>query len=269
MSGHCWLFVPGHRPSRFERARASGAAVVICDLEDGVPDDQKGEARENIRSWLEAEGSAWVRINGAGTPWHEQDIAALSGAVGLAGWVLPKVEKAADLDALDGTSAAVAPIIESAAGTEHLESILCHPPVATAILGTVDLAADLGVDHDAALLDHVRARLVIASRATGRPAPIDGVTLDFADPVTAEADARKARRSGFGGKLAIHPDQIAAIERGFRPEPEAVERARRTLAGAGAGGAVAVGGVMVDAPVVARARQILAAAGAEQEDESR
>jgi citrate lyase subunit beta/citryl-CoA lyase len=243
--------------------------VVICDLEDAVPEDQKDEARANIRSWLDAGGSAWVRINGPGTRWYERDIAALSGAAGLAGWVLPKVEKPADLDAFDGTAAAVAPLIESAAGVEQLEPILRHPLTGTAILGTVDLAADLGVDHDAALLDHVRARLVIASRAAGRPAPIDGVTLDFADPTAAEADARRACRSGFRGKLAVHPDQVAPIERGFRPEPEAVERARRTLAGAGAGGAVAVGGVMVDAPVVARARQILAADGAEQEDESR
>jgi len=270
-----WLFVPGHRPSRFDRARSSGAAAVICDLEDAVPDDQKAEARHNIRSWLDSGGTALVRINGVGTPWHEQDVVELAGAAGLKGWVLPKVEKAEDVAALAGTATGqqlVMPIIESAVAVERLESILCHRLIGRAVLGSVDLAADLGVEHSSPLLDHVRARVVIASRAARRQAPIDGVTTGFSDPRRTEADSRNARRAGFGGKLAIHPDQVGPIERGFRPHPDEVAWARAVIDGADRGGrgAFSVDGAMVDAPVIIRARQILAdAAGTEQEDESR
>jgi citrate lyase subunit beta/citryl-CoA lyase len=101
-----------------------------------------------------------------------------------------------------------------------------------------------------------RSEIVLASRLAGLPAPIDGVTTAIDDEEMIADDARYAAALGFGGKLCIHPRQIAAVRRGFAPAEADVAWAQRVLA-APEGGAVSVDGMMVDAPVRLRARNIL------------
>jgi len=97
MSAASWLFVPGDRPDRFDKAVAAGADEVIVDLEDAVAPDSKESARTAVAAWL-AGGSAWVRVNAVGTPWHEDDVRTLAAAPGLRGLVVPKAEDPAALD---------------------------------------------------------------------------------------------------------------------------------------------------------------------------
>lgn len=103
--------------------------------------------------------------------------------------------------------------------------------------------------------------IAIASRAAGIGGPIAGVTVDLNDETKLRADVEFARACGFTAKLCIHPRQVAAVEAAFRPADAEVSWAERVIAAADAStGAVQVDGRMVDAPVVARARRILATA---------
>lgn len=105
-----------------------------------------------------------------------------------------------------------------------------------------------------------RSELVLRSRLVGLPAPVDGVTTAL-DEESAAADARRAAALGFGGKLAIHPRQVAPIQAAFRPSEADIVWARRVIAATRTGAAVRLDGAMIDAPLVARARRILAASG--------
>ncbi|SEE72483.1 HpcH/HpaI aldolase/citrate lyase family protein [Jiangella alba] len=263
--GPAWLFVPGDRPDRFAKAVASGADQVICDLEDAVLPAAKEPARDHVVGWLSTGGSAWVRVNPAGSSWHRDDVLGLAHCAGLQGVVVPKVESATDLEAVrEVLTVPVAPLIESAAGVERVSAIVTADRVERLLLGTVDLAADLGCDEESDVVTHARCRLLLASRAAGRAAPVDGVTRALRDPGAVFADARRARREGFAGKLAIHPLQVEPIRSAFAPTPDEVAWAQGVIASAGgaAHGAVATSGLMVDAPVVERARRILAVAAA-------
>jgi citrate lyase subunit beta / citryl-CoA lyase len=95
-----WLYVPGDRPERFAKAVASGADVVICDLEDAVSAANKAIARRAVADWLRGH-RAVVRVNGVGTPWHDDDVAAIADAPGLAGVLLPKTEEPAPIQQLE------------------------------------------------------------------------------------------------------------------------------------------------------------------------
>jgi citrate lyase subunit beta/citryl-CoA lyase len=126
--------------------------------------------------------------------------------------------------------------------------------------GALDLAAELGVDPAAAepVLGHARAVLVLSSAAGGLPAPIDGVTTAVHDHDALSADLRRSRSTGFGGKLAVHPAQVAAINDAYSPSPAELAWAADVLAAVQTSeGVTTVDGVMVDAPVILRARRLL------------
>ncbi len=251
------LFVPAHRPERFAKAAASGADAIILDLEDAVPVDAKEAARAALRS-LPDGVPVLVRINAAGTPWHEGDLAALrdlSITGPLAGIVLPKAEVLADIARVALLHPVVA-LIETARGLAGARQIAAAHGVARLAFGSIDFAADLGCGHEREALASARCELVLASRLAGLAAPLDGVTANFRDDAAAAGDARYARMLGFGGKLAIHPQQVAPILGGFRPLDEEADWARRVLASGD--GAVALDGAMIDEPVRARARWVLA-----------
>ncbi|WP_433438344.1 HpcH/HpaI aldolase/citrate lyase family protein [Nonomuraea sp. CA-141351] len=256
-----WLFVPGDRPERFAKAVASGADQVIIDLEDAVAPKAKARARRAALHWLAAGGESWVRVNAPGTPWYDEDISVLGSSAALRGIVVPKSERASDLVALAGR---VAPgtelmaLIESARGVLSAAAIVDCEPVARLAFGALDFALDIDADDgdDALLL--ARSTLVIASRAAGKPAPVDSVTTNLA-PTAAASDARRARALGFGGKLLIHPAQVAPAAEAFRPTDHEVEWARGVLDAAREtpNGAVGKDGHMLDRPVVERARRII------------
>lgn len=260
-----WLFVPGDRPERFDKAVASGADMVICDLEDSVTADAKDAARTAVAAWLRSGGSAAVRVNPVGAPWHDEDIAALAGAEGLRAIVLPKSQDTAEVsDVAWSIKAPIVPLVETALGILRAADIAALPSVARLAFGTLDYALDVGADadDDAAML-LARTSVVMCSRAVGAPGPIDGVTTALDDEARLQSDTAKSRALGFTGKLCVHPRQIAGVHRGFASTAEQLAWARDILAVAAAssvGAARTPDGMMVDAPVIARANAILAAA---------
>ncbi|UUV31316.1 CoA ester lyase [Amycolatopsis roodepoortensis] len=256
-----FLFVPGHRPDRFAKAAASGADVVILDLEDAVAPDRKEAAREHVRAWLAEGQQAVVRINAAGTAWYDDDVASAGRALAV---MLPKAENRAEIDSLAGRlpGVPILPLVETAAGIAGAVEVCGADAVVRPAFGSVDLAVQLGVDHRShEALRYARSAIVVAAAATGRAAPIDGVTTALDDDAALAADVEHAKTLGFTGKLCVHPRQVAAASRGLSPSDGEIEWARDVIARAGDGSVTVAGGQMVDKPVEARARAILKRAG--------
>jgi citrate lyase subunit beta/citryl-CoA lyase len=253
-----YLFVPGNRPERYAKALAAGADAVIIDLEDAVAPVDKGAAREALSAWLTAAQPVLVRINAAGTEWFEEDLA-LAGLPGVAGVVLPKAESVGDIERLQAAGAAsVLPLIESALGFHHALELARAPLVERLLFGSIDFSVDLGMEESVESLQFFRSQLVLVSRLAEIAAPVDGVTTALDDAQRIAEDTRRARRDGFGGKLCIHPKQVAAVNAAFMPDEEDIAWAERVLEAAAAaqGAAVAVDGKMVDRPVILKAQSI-------------
>jgi citrate lyase subunit beta/citryl-CoA lyase len=257
------LFVPGSRPERFDKALAAGADAVIIDLEDAVAPVDKPIAREALRTWLRPEHAIVVRINAADTPWFADDIA-LCALPGVAAVMLPKAERADTIATLMKAGAkSVLPLIESAAGFAALTALSAAPGVQRLVFGSIDFQLDLGMrDAQEDELLYFRSQIVLASRLAGLVSPIDGVSTAIDHAEALHTDVQRASRLGFGGKLCIHPKQVAGVHRGFAPSAEELAWARRVLAASAAAGgaAIAVDGKMVDKPVLLRAERLVAEA---------
>jgi citrate lyase subunit beta / citryl-CoA lyase len=253
------LFVPANRPDRFAKAAAAGTDTVIVDLEDAVSSDDKVNARRLAASALSYLSGAdvWLRVNGAGTQWYEEDLQ-LARKSGVQGVVLPKAESRDELDVVrEGLSPdqAVIALVETARGIRAAYEIAAACD--RIIFGSVDFVLDLGCEpsRDACLM--ARSTLVIASRAARIAAPLDGITARIDDETLICSDAAYASGLGFGGKILIHPKQIAPSRTGFAPDPDVAAWARKVLAAGGGGEVRSVDGEMIDAPVIERARGIL------------
>ncbi|MDR0275718.1 MAG: CoA ester lyase [Burkholderiaceae bacterium] len=257
-----YLFVPGDRPERFDKALAAGAHAVILDLEDAVLPERKTQARAAIAQWLAgAQTSVFLRINPAGTPWHLEDCALLA-AASVRGVMAPKAEDAPTLQAIAARlrqDQELIPLVETVAGHFEALALARVPRVSRLAFGSVDFMTDSGIEGDAAELDAVRTHLVLVSRQAGLQAPIDGVSLVIDDARQVEDDARRSRRLGLGAKLCIHPRQVAPVHAAFAPSPAEIAWARRVLEALASGplGAIAVDGKLVDKPVALRAQGIL------------
>ena len=263
-----YLFVPGNRPERFDKALAAGADAVIVDLEDAVAPHDKEPARSLIVRWAAAQRDALdrvlVRINDAAMPWFDGDLECIRQA-GFSAVMLPKAETPAQvarvLAALPAHGA-VLPIIESARGLQNVAAIAAAPGVVRLAFGTLDYAVDLGLAEDERPLIYPSAQIAIASRAAGIASPVAGVTPSIDDEARLLADLAFARAFGFGAKLCIHPKQVAPIHRALAPSADEVEWARRVLAAATAStGAVQLDGKMIDRPVLLKAQSILERSG--------
>jgi citrate lyase subunit beta / citryl-CoA lyase len=258
------LFVPGDRPDRFGKAIASPASGAILDLEDAVAPERKDSARSAVAAFLGASPDITrvaVRINAAGTPWFDDDLDALR-ALPLGAVVVPKTDGAETLDVVAATlrDVPLVALIETSAGVIGLEEIAAHEACTALAFGPYDLAADLGGTPSwAAMLPH-RARMLVAARAFGRFA-IDGPTATFADASVVSADAADAAALGYDGKMLIHPAQIEPARAAFRPNDEQLERARRIIAAAEHAMPAVVDGAMVDEPMLAAARRVVARGG--------
>ena len=265
-----YLFVPGDRPERFDKARASGADAVVLDLEDAVSPARKAAARDAIAAALGG-GTRWVvRINDAATPWFSDDLALLAAApAGSVEVMLPKAESPAQVAAVRAVlpTVPVLALIESALGVLQVDAVAASPGVSRLVFGTLDFALDLDIDitDDPAGLLHAAGRIALASRAAGLAAPVAGVTPEITDDRRLLADLAWARRLGFGAKLCIHPRQVAPLHQALEPDAASLDWARRVLAAVAASpeahGAVQVDGRMVDKPVLRRAEALLARAG--------
>jgi len=257
-----YLFVPGDRPERFDKACAAGAHAVIIDLEDAVPPSAKDAARDAVAQWLSPARPVLLRINGAGSDWFRQDLA-LCGKPGVAGVVLPKAERPEDIECVAHAGApAVLPLIETARGMWHVHAIAHAKRVQRLMFGSIDFQLDTGIDGDDLELLYCRSQLVLVSRVAGIQPPVDGVTTAINDPEVLRADTQRARKLGFGGKLCIHPKQVGEVNRHFLPGEQELAWAQRVLQAASEakGAAVALDGKMVDLPVIRKAEEIMSEA---------
>ncbi|WP_406690023.1 CoA ester lyase [Saccharopolyspora sp. ID03-671] len=256
------LFVPGDRPDRFGKAVATGADYVVLDLEDAVAPESKPDARRAVSDWLKtAPPNVIVRVNPPATPWYAEDVAAVPGVPVM----LPKAQDPAEVAALAaelGPNPQIIPLVETALGIHRATEVCAAAGVVRPAFGSVDLAAELGVDPaDNEALRYARSALVLAARAAGAGAPIDGVTTAVRDDGTLLADSAHALSLGCTAKLCIHPAQVEPVSRAFAPTAGEVEWARKVLVAAGAGGVAVLDGKLIDRPVELRARAILLRAG--------
>ena len=259
------LSVPGSSEKMLAKAPGLGADELVLDLEDAVAPAAKAEAREALAVFLSVrpEGPAMaVRVNALDSPWFGDDVTVLVQRAGAAidSLVLPKVEAAADLRAVDelldrlGEPAAgirTQALIETAAGLLRAGEIAgASPRLDALILGYADLAASLGRPADPGPKGwlHAQETVLLAARAAGLQA-IDGPYLPIRDEDGLRQRADHARALGYDGKWAVHPDQLAIINDAFTPQPEELEHANAIVAAleeADAGGAAELDGEMID-----------------------
>jgi len=274
------LYMPGANERALEKAKGIPADAIIFDLEDAVAPDAKVEARARVCVASSSGGygarELVIRVNGIGTPWHDDDLAAAC-AAGPDAILVPKVGSVADVSALDAAlSHCGAPertslwaMLETPSAMLHAEEILAASPRLTvAVMGTNDLAKELHAEQVPGrrpLLLGLQLCL-LAARATGRVL-LDGVYNDIKDPEGFEAECVQGRELGFDGKTLIHPTQVDPCNRVFAPSAEEVEQATRIIAAfdeatAAGRGVVAVDGRMIENLHVDNARRALAQAAA-------
>lgn len=266
-----FLFVPGTRPERFIKALDSGANAVVLDLEDAVPEEDKEQARDAIRTaWptfsAEQKNRLVIRSNSPGSKFYAADLI-LAQELNVACILIPKSESQDEINgaALILPNTAIIPMIETAIGLDQLREIANSNQVIRLALGNLDLQADLGMicDQDETQLQTARYQIVLASRIAQIAPPIDGVTPSTDDLERINRDAQRAKAMGFGGKLCIHPKQVSIVKSAFMPSQDELAWAQRVIDAdkASKGGAVKLDGRMIDRPVVLLAQRTLALAG--------
>lgn len=279
--GPSLLFCPGSMPARFDKAAARADAVII-DLEDAVAAVDKPAARIDVARALDVGAAAGaaeddaepaldpattlVRLNAGDPEELEADLQALDDA-GVRHVVVPKAADVAVLDRLHAAmpQAGLIPQIERPDGVLAAAALAAHPAVEALFWGTEDMTAALGGTTsrtpDGALrgaLQHIRHIVLITAAAHGIAA-VDATSTELRSRPRLTADAEEAWASGFAAKACIHPDQVEPIRRAYMPAPADVERAKALLAAAPSSpAAFRFRGEMVDAPVVAQARRVLA-----------
>lgn len=283
-----WLFVPGDSERKLVRARSGAADALILDLEDSVAPANLPTARAMVATTLRAPRTRqkiWVRVNALSSPLALADLAAVvSGAPD--GIMVPKVDSAADVVRLGHYLSALEAAADLAPGGIQIVAIATETPaslfslggyvgaeprLAALTWGAEDLAASLGASENreaggtyASTYQLARSLCLAGAAAAGIDA-VDTVFTDFRDATALEQEARAARRAGFSGKLAIHPDQVGPINAAFTPDATEIAHAERIVAAFAANpglGTVGMDGRMVDMPHLKQARRLLAAAAA-------
>jgi len=277
------LFVPGNRPDRMKKAFDTEADVIIIDLEDAVPLSEKESSRSNAREKVVqfADRMILVRINTLDSSFIKGDLEEVI-VEGVNGIILPKVEKADDIYAINNLlckiekdralpdgSIRVFPLIESANAVQHIYDIVSTKTkperIYTVMFGAADYTLDMGIEMtmEGNELFYARSKISIACRAAGVAPPIDTpFMIDLKNTEALISDARRAKELGFQGKLVIHPKQVEPCNRIFSPLPEEIRRAEKIVqafeeAEAAGIAAIQLEGKFIDYPVVKRSRDIL------------
>lgn len=263
-----FLFVPGNRPERFEKAAQSGADAIILDLEDSVPGPEKKVARIEIENHWERLSQFGVpvviRTNAVESSDGILDLQVLKRLRSVTAVMLPKAASADAIVAVHEEigGAAILPIIESAAGFMSVHSVAAAKGVLRLAVGHIDFMADTGLqcDENESELLPLRFAVSMATCLNGLASAIDGVTIQIGDESRLRADTRRAMRFGFGGKLCIHPKQVSMVHQALAPTEQELIWAHRVLKAdeASAGAAVQLDGKMIDLPVVLQAKRTLA-----------
>jgi citrate lyase subunit beta/citryl-CoA lyase len=269
MPSHEWslaeilLYCPANRPERFVKGLAASPQIIV-DLEDSVAPADKDQARAAVRAVFEAgtltADRVLVRVNGAGTAWHDRDVELCRQYAATV--VLPKAESAHDLDAL--AELRVVAICETPVGVLRAVDIAAHPRVIALNWGGEDLTAALGGRASRRadgsylqLVEYVRPHVLLACGAAGKLA-IDGAYLAVNDAAGLLAETAEAALMGFGSKIALHPEQVAIIRQGFLPTPAQQEWAVELVAEAAKHpGVFSYRGRVVDEPLLTQARAMV------------
>ena len=279
------LFVPGDSERKFHKASACGADGLILDLEDAVTPPRKAAARELVAALISRreprDWSFWARVNGLDTGLTPGDLAAVV-RPGLDGIVLPKANGGPDvarlghyLDALEakagmqiGRTRIVVVSTETPAAMFNLGSYApAHPRLAGLTWGAEDLSAAIGAatnkgpGGDWSHPYQMARTLCLFAAAAAEVAPLDTLWADFRDNDGLIASCVAARRDGFTGRIAIHPDQVAAINTCFTPSDDDIAHARRVVDAFAAqpeAGTIGIDGKMYDIPHLKTAQRILA-----------
>lgn len=266
-----YLFVPGDRPERFQKAMESPADAVIIDLEDAVEEKRKDAAREQIRLFLENNPSSkkpiYVRMNRLSTVWWEEDVQFVREYPEL-GIMVPKAEGAEEIQTVAmelQASQRIIPLIESAKGVLKAPAIAASSQqVYRLAFGAMDYCLELGIDvtEEETELIYPRSALVVASKAYGLPSPIDTVFVNIHDLEGLRRETNIAKQLGMFAKLCIHPKQIDPVQQELSPAEEemawaeavvsAFEQAKRE-----GKAAIQLDGQMIDEPVYRRAKRVL------------
>jgi len=274
-----FLFAPGNHARRVEKALSLEADAVILDLEDAVATAEKRTTRDAVIAALTRPRRPllYVRVNAVDTEFCYGDLAAIV-RPGLDGIILPKVESTGGLATVDWLLAQIErehglvsraieliPIIETARGLNQIDAILASGTrVKRVAFGAGDFTLDVNMawSRNEAELTYARAKIATASRAAGIEAPLDTVWIDLADEEGLEASARTALGFGFQGKMCIHPNQIAVVNRVFTPSEAEIALAERVVAAfaraqAEGSAAIQLDGKFIDYPIVYRAQRVL------------
>jgi citrate lyase subunit beta/citryl-CoA lyase len=282
------LFVPGNKDNMLAKAAGLAPDVLVPDMEDSVPDAEKPAARQTVASWLPRlaghRALLLPRVNSLRTPWFDDDVAAVV-APGVFGISVGKVRSARDIEAIGHALAfsehragleigqlRIVPWIESAEAVVNCHSICTASERIVAVaFGGEDYADDMQIERldDESNVAYARSAICTAARAAGVLA-LDTPFFRFRDPAGLKSSTLEARRLGFKGRFAIHPDQIATINECFTPTAAEIAQARRVVAAFAEAerqgrGSTSLDGRVIDVPVVRRARAILAQAGVDPE----
>lgn len=267
------LYIPASNGRAIEKARGLAVDAIIFDLEDAVSPDAKVAAREALPEMLAGEfgGRArLVRINGADTEWGADDLALVAG-LHVEGILLPKVNTAADIAATAGALAhgdsdmAIWAMMETPLGILNAASIAQAPRMGGFVMGTNDLAKDLGSNGRAAMTTSLQLCL-LAARGAGIVC-VDGVYNAFRDVDGLREECIEGRNLGMDGKTLIHPAQIEVANEVFAPSEDDLELARAQIAAYRAArdegkGVAVLDGKIVENLHVATAEALLARAEA-------
>ena len=263
------LYIPGSNPRALEKARQLPVDAIIFDLEDAVAPEEKASALATLAAALGAGGYGArlkiVRVNALSTEWGGEDAAAAV-KMGADAILQPKVDGPSDIDALGALTGNVPlwAMMETPLGMLNAAAIAAHPRCEGMVMGTNDLAKDMGARFRADRLPLMTGLglCVLAAKAHG-VAIVDGVYNAFKDEVGLAAECAQGRDMGFDGKTLIHPGQVAVANAAFSPTQAELELAARQIAAFDAalaqGKAVAVvDGKIVENLHVATARETLA-----------
>ncbi len=270
------LYMPAANERALEKAKDIAADALIFDLEDAVAPDAKAEARERACAMFAGGGygsrEITIRANGIGTPWHDDDLAAIS-AAGPDGVVVPKVNSVADVAAIEAAlerhgapdRTRIWAMLETPIAMLHAEEICAASErLSVLVMGTNDLAKELHaqrVPSRQPLMGGLYLSL-LAARAADKVI-LDGVFNDIKDEAGFLAECQVGRQMGFDGKTLIHPSQVEPCNGAFSPEPAEIELAERIIAAfeeaeAEGRGVVTVDGRMIENLHVDEARRVLA-----------
>jgi citrate lyase subunit beta/citryl-CoA lyase len=271
-----FLFVPGNQRNKIEKALSMNCDVVILDLEDAVPIDEKQKAREIVNDALK--NMEWknikkcVRINDLNSKFWLQDVIEISkNEPDII--MIPKVKSSTDILILDRILSNIEnnfnlkkiqliPIIETIEGLRNIYEISRSSERILGItMGIADFCAEIGCEEDERIVEYLRFQVILAASYSNIQA-IDKAYLNIRDIEGLEKEAKMAKKLGFTGKLAIHPSQIEIINRVFTPSVQEIERARKILeayeeAKRKGIGVISYEGMMVDEAIIKRIKKVL------------